>query len=167
MARAAAGMTRHDPPSRTDPRPAAGGPIETRAARGGRQDLGGRVVTHRNRSRRSRERRSPMAGSSRSPMAGSSRSPAPIIVELAANAPAPTLAAAEAAVRAAAPLAAVELVRVRAMTLPRGEPIRIRGVFIGWDAPASVQRRHARAMAAFAAALEAALAAAGGSGDRA
>lgn len=116
-------------------------------------------MSHRNRPRRSRERLRPIVGSR--------RSPAPLIVELAANAPAAVLAAAEEAIRVLAPLATVELVRVRAMTLPRGEPVRIRGAFIAWDAPASVQRRHARAMDAFAAAFQAALAAAGGSGDRA
>lgn len=116
-------------------------------------------MSHRNRPGRSPERLRPMTGSR--------RSPAPIIVELAANARPAVLAAVEAAIEAVAPLAAVELVCVRAMTLPRGEPVRIRGAFIAWDTPASVQRRHARAMAAFAEAFEAALAAAAGSGDKA
>jgi hypothetical protein len=116
-------------------------------------------MTLRNRPRRSPERE-------RRPMAGSQGAPVPLIVELANNAPAVVLAAVEAATRAAAPLAAVELIRVRAMTLPRGEPIRLRGAFIAWNAPASAWRRHDRAMVAFAAALDAALAAAGGSGDR-
>ena len=65
-----------------------------------------------------------------------------------------------------APLHAVELVRVRAMTLPRGELIRIRGPLVAWSAPSDAGRQY-RAMAAFAAAFEAALAAAGGSGGRA
>ncbi len=93
--------------------------------------------------------------------------PAPIIVELAANAPAAMLAAVQEAIRVAAPLAAVELVRVRAMALPKGEPVRIRGAFIAWDAPASVQRRHARAMAVLAIALDAALAVADDGGGQA
>lgn len=94
------------------------------------------------------------------------RPPAPIIVELASNAPAAVLAAVEEAIQVAALLATVELVRVRAMSLPRGEPIRIRSAFIAWPALASVQPRPARAVAAFAAALEAALATAGDIGDR-
>jgi len=67
------------------------------------------------------------------------------------------LAAVEAAIRAVAPLTAVELVRVRPMTLPRGEPIRIRGAYIAWDAPADAARRQYRAVDTFAAAFEAAL----------
>ncbi len=75
-------------------------------------------MSHRNRPCRSPERLRPMAGPR--------GAPAPLIVELAANAPSYVLAAAEAAVRAVAPLTVVELVRVRAMTLPRGETLRIR-----------------------------------------
>ena len=94
-----------------------------------------------------------------------SRDISPIAVELAANAPAAVLAAVEEAIMLVAPLATVELIRVRAMSLPRGEPIRIRGALIAWPVPASVQRRHARAITAFAAALDAALAMAGDRGD--
>lgn len=107
-------------------------------------------MSHRNRPRRSPERLRPMAGSR--------RAPAPLIVELAANAPAAVLAAVEAAIRAAAPLTAVELIHVRAMTLPRGDTIRLRGALIAWNTPASAWRRHERAMKAYAAALDAALA---------
>jgi hypothetical protein len=97
-------------------------------------------------------------------LAGSRRAPAPLIVELAANAPAAVLAAVEAAGRAVAPLAAVELVRVPPQ--PEGEQLRIRGTWVAWHAPVSAGRRQDRAMAAFAAALDAALAAAGDRGDR-
>ena len=83
------------------------------------------------------------------------RHPAPIIVELAANAPAAMLAAVEEAIRVVAPLAAVELVRVP----PQPEA--------AWDAPVATGRPQYRAMAALAAAFEAALAAACDSGDRA
>jgi len=93
------------------------------------------------------------------------RHPAPIIVELAANAAVVVLAAAEEAIRVVAPLAAVELVRVPPQ--PGGEELRIRGPLVAWNAPADAARRQYRAVAAFAAAFEAALAAAGGSGDRA
>ena len=88
-------------------------------------------------------------------------------MELAANAPAAMLAAVEEAIRITAPVAPVQLVRVRAMTLPRGEPVRVRGVFIAWDAPTSVQRRHAQAMAALVVALDAALAVADDGGGQA
>lgn len=94
------------------------------------------------------------------PRAGSRRAPAPLVIELATNAPAAVVAAVEAAIRAVAPLTAVRLVRVRAMTLPRGEQLRIRGPLGAWDARASAGRRQARAMAAFGAALDAALEAA-------
>ena len=90
----------------------------------------------------------PPAAAGARPMAGSPGARASLIVELASNAPA--------VIRAAAPLAAVELVRVRAMTLPRGEPIRIRGAFVAWNAPASAWRRYERAAVAFAASLDAA-----------
>ncbi len=48
------------------------------------------------------------------------------------------------------------------MTLPRGEPLRIRSPLVAWNASASAARRQNRAMVAFAAALDAALAAAAG-----
>jgi hypothetical protein len=99
-------------------------------------------------------------------MVGCRRAPAPLVVELAANAPPTVLAAVEAAIRAVAPLATVELVRVRAMTLPNGATIRLSGSFIAWNAPASAWRRHERVLAAFAAALDAALAATASSGGR-
>ena len=102
----------------------------------------------RNRPRRSPDRLRPMAGSRRPPR---------LIVELAANAPAEMMAAVEEAIQVASPLADVELVRIRAMALPKGEPIRIRA-FIAWDAPAAVQRRQAQAMTALMIALDAALA---------
>jgi hypothetical protein len=72
----------------------------------------------------------------------------------------------EAAIRAVAPLATVELVRVRAMTLPNGATIRLRGAFIAWNAPASARRRHERVVVAFAAALDANLAVASDGGGR-
>lgn len=95
------------------------------------------------------------------------RHPAPLIVELATNASAAMLAAVEEAIRVVAPLAPVELIRIRAMALPRGVTIRMRGPLVAWDAPASATRRHDQAMAAFAAAFEAARAVAGDGGGRA
>lgn len=116
-------------------------------------------MSHRNRPRRDRR---PARGPR---IPGLRRAPGPLIVELAANAPAAVLAAAEAAIRAVAPLAAVELVRVPPQ--PAGEQLRIRGPWVAWDAPVSAGRRQDRAMTAFAAALDAALAAAGDRGGRA
>lgn len=95
---------------------------------------------------------------------GGRRAPAPFVVELAVNAPPAVLAAVEAAIGAVAPLATVELVRVRA-GLP-SDTIRLSGSFIAWNAPPSAWRRHDRALAAFAAALDANLAVASDGGGR-
>jgi hypothetical protein len=75
------------------------------------------------------------------------------------------LAAVEAAIFAVAPLAAVELVRVDAMTLSKGDMIRLRSPYIAWNA--SAWRRRDRVMVAFAVAFDANLAAAsdGGGGS--
>lgn len=104
------------------------------------------------------------------PLAGSGRAPVSLKVELAANAPAAVLAAVEAAIRDVAPRVAVELVRVPPQ--PGGEQLRIRGPVVTWGSlaafgtPPSAAHRQERAMVAFAAALDAALAAAGDRGDR-
>jgi hypothetical protein len=93
-------------------------------------------------------------------LVSSQRAPEPFVVELAANAKPAVLAAVEAAIGAVAPLATVELVRVDAMTLSKGDMIRLRSPSIAWNAPASVWRRHDRVLVAFAAAFDANLAAA-------
>lgn len=85
---------------------------------------------------------------------GSTGAPAPLIVELAANAPATVIASAEAAAAAVAHLTAVELVHVPER--PGGEELRIRGPLVALDAPLSVARRQYKAMVAFAAAFESA-----------
>jgi hypothetical protein len=94
---------------------------------------------------------------------GGRRAAAPLVVELAVNAPPAVLAAVEAAIGAVAPLATVELVRVRA-GLPSGDTIRLSGSFIEWNAPASAWRRQERVLAAFAAAFDSALAVASDGG---
>lgn len=114
-------------------------------------------------------RRRPRRSSERlRPRPGSRRAPTPLIVELAANAPAAMLAAVQAAIEAVAPLVAVELVRVPSWA--SDEQLRLRGPTIASrDEPISAGRRQARAgraMAAFAAALDAALAVAGDGGGR-
>jgi hypothetical protein len=91
------------------------------------------------------------------------RHPPTLIVELAANAPAAVVAAAEEAIRVVAPLATVELVRVPPQ--PGSEELRICGPLVACDARVSTGRPQLQAMAAFAVAFDSALAAAGGSGD--
>jgi hypothetical protein len=92
--------------------------------------------------------------------------PPPIVVERASNAPEAVLAAVEEAIEGVARVVPVDLTRVRGMSLPRGEPIWIRGAFIAWPAQPPVQRRHAVAMVAVTPALDAALDTAGDIGDQ-
>lgn len=108
-------------------------------------------MSHRNRARGQRRRRVGIV-----PLVH-----APVIVEVAANAPPEVVARVTAAVSAVRPSGAIELVR----TAPQANPsdFRIRGPLLAWDAPIGAGAREWRAMeCCFAAAYDGAALAAEG-----